>query len=121
MSEIVSKGIIHDSAKLRRLIAENPGLPIVVLAGEDANIGDYNWQYCTEGSCRIDEILDCETPFKGDYVYSDHEDFDEDIANHLYGIYGEKLTDEEFEELLKREIAKYKPFWKKVIAIYVNN
>lgn len=31
--------LIHDATELRKLIAENPDLPIVVLAGEDANNG----------------------------------------------------------------------------------
>lgn len=38
---MTDKSIIHDSAELRQLIAENPKLPIVVLAGENANTGDY--------------------------------------------------------------------------------
>lgn len=121
MSKIASRGIIYDSAELRRLIAENPDLPIVVLAGEDANTGDYGWQYCMKVSCCIDEILDCETPFKSDYVYSDHDDFEEDLVIYLANIYGEKLTDEEYEKLFRKEISKYKSCWKKVIAIYVDN
>lgn len=30
-------GLIHDASELRKLIAENPDLPIVVLAGDEAN------------------------------------------------------------------------------------
>ena len=33
-------GLIHDATELRKLIAENPDLPIVVIAGEEANNGD---------------------------------------------------------------------------------
>ena len=34
-------GLIHDASELRKLITENPDLSIVVLAGEDANNGDF--------------------------------------------------------------------------------
>lgn len=50
-------GLVHDSEKLRRLIAENPDLPIVVLAGEEANSGDWYWMYCTDVDCGIDSSL----------------------------------------------------------------
>lgn len=41
----MSYELIHDATELRKLIAENPDLPIVVLASEEANSGEWGWQY----------------------------------------------------------------------------
>ena len=38
----------QNTDRLKQLIAEHPDYPIVVLAGEDANNGDYGWMYCTD-------------------------------------------------------------------------
>ena len=44
--------------ELKKLILENPDMPIVVLAGEDANDGYYGWMFCSSVSFHIEEILD---------------------------------------------------------------
>ena len=44
--------IIKDSTELRKLIAENPDLPIVVMVGEDAAFSDCYWTYCTDADMR---------------------------------------------------------------------
>lgn len=121
------KGIKHwsfvkDNSKLRKLITENPDLPIVVLASNNANTGDYNWMYCSSISCSIDEILDCEVPFNSDYVFSDRLDFECELKDYLAGLpETEKYSDEEFEKFLNEKLNRYKPFWKKVIAIWADN
>lgn len=37
---------LHDCSNLRRLLAENPKLPVIVYAGENANTGDYQYLCC---------------------------------------------------------------------------
>ena len=40
-------GLVHDTTELRKLIAENPELPIVVLAGEESWWDQgYAWYFC---------------------------------------------------------------------------
>lgn len=117
-------GIIQDSTELRRLIAENPDLPIVVLAGESANHGDFSWQYCNDVDCSITIILDIKTPFdrKDGIVFYDKGDFEEAVAYVLEDREECKtMTNAEFDEAVKREAEKYKEHWKKVIAIYADN
>ncbi len=117
-------GFVHDSIELRRLIAENPELPIIVLAGQSASSEDYSWQYCLCVSCEVTIILDCETPFRDDHIYNDEDDFKEDLADYLLEYYSNEfkgLSDEEFEKRLDEEAAKYEPYWKEVIAIYADN
>lgn len=115
--------IIHDIPKLRKLILENPDLPITVIAGAYANSGDYGYEYCHNVNCRIEEILEGTLPFDNDnFVFDDRIEFEERLANYLSKTpEGQKCSDEEFEALLKSELAKYEPCWIKVIAIYADN
>lgn len=115
--------IIKDSAELRKCIAENPNLPICVLVGQDAHCDDYPYTYCDRVSCSVDTILSCNVPFRSDNtVYDDERDFEEDLADWMAGQpeYHD-LTDSEFETALNAELEKYKPYWKKVIAIFADN
>lgn len=115
-------GLIHDATELRKLIAENPDLPIVVIAGEEANNGDsYYWMYCSSVSAQIEEILDARLPFDDERVFSDREMIEEAIADHLNDKETENLSEEDFDALVKTEIVKYEPYWRKVIAVYVDN
>lgn len=44
------------------------------------------------------------------------------MRDYLYDLPENKgLSDEEFDRRLKEEVAKYEPYWKKVIAIYADN
>lgn len=115
-------GIIHDSNHLRKLILENPDLPIVVLVGEDASCGDYYYTYCSRVSATIDEILDCKTPFRDCYVFSDRDDFREAIESYIADIPEyEKLSDSEYAELVDKEVAKYEPYRKRCIVVTADN
>ena len=117
-------GLIHDSAELRKLIAENPELPIVVLAGEEANNGEWGWMYCTDVSCSIKKVLDIATPYDDDKgrVFDDEGDFEEAIAYYLEDSEACKnMSDAEFEAAVKREMDMYAGCWRKVIAIYATN
>ncbi len=118
------RNIVQDSVKLRKLIAENPELPICVIACKGA-VGEYcELSYCAEVNCEIGYVLDCRTCF--DYpngeVFTDKEFFksritevlsdDEDYAD---------LSDDEYKKAVAKIAAEYEPYWKKVIAIYADN
>lgn len=114
---------IKDSAELRRLIAENPDLPIAVLCGEDAASDDYSYTYCSSVTCSVDEILDCETPYDNNgIIESDRDNFYERMQDWLSDqpVY-DNMTNDEFEAALKAEIAKYDKHWKKCICIWATN
>lgn len=112
--------LAKNSDELKKLIAENPDLPIVVLAGEEANDGYWGWTYCSSISFDIGEILDCDFYDSDDSVFTDRDRFEEVIADNIY-YENEEESDEYCEELIKRELEKYEPYWKKVIAIYATN
>lgn len=113
-------GLIHDASELRKLIAENPDLPIVVLAGDEANSGDYSWMYCSDVSCNIEYMLDVRTPYDREYVFTDKDDFEERVSDCLYDD-NKDMPDEDYDELVRSEVAKYEPYWRKVITIYATN
>lgn len=114
--------LTKSSDELKRLIAENPDLPIVVLVGQDAVSDDYGYTYCSDIHFSIEEILDCTLPFGDDYVYNDRDDFEDALSDYLAGCEEyENLSDEEFQTLLTKELSKYEPYWKKVIAIKGDN
>ena len=105
--------------ELKKLIAEYPDYPIVVLCDcEVCGDGSYNWWYAPEISFSIGEILDCEQNVNDERAYADRDEFEEDLTNMLAdsGDYDE-ATDEEFDAVVKAELAKYEPYWKKVIEI----
>lgn len=115
-------GIVHDTTELRKLIAENPDLPIVVIAGEESYSGEWGYEYCTNVRCDLGEVLDCKIPFGNGIVPTDKDDFEERLAEYLCDLpEWKELSDEEFDKRLKEELAKYESYWKKVIAIYADN
>ena len=105
--------------ELKKLIAEHPDYPIVVVVGGEVVADyDYGWWYAPYLSFSIGEILDCEQDVNDEKVYVDRDDFEEDLADILgdSGDYDE-TTDEEFDKIVQEELKKYEPYWKKVIEI----
>lgn len=105
--------------ELKQLISEHPDYPIVVLCSYEVCGDDsYNWWYAPDLRFSIGEILDCEQDVNDERVYTDRDEFEEDLADILVdsGDYDE-TTDEEFDAIVKAELAKYEPYWKKVIQI----
>ena len=117
--------LTESTDELKRLIKEHPNYPIVVLASEYANNGDYGWMYCSSISYGIEEILDCETPYdEGEIVCTDRNEFEERFADWLWYEMSDdnpNLTDEEVKAALDKELTSYEPYWKKVIAIRADN
>ena len=105
--------------ELKKLIAEHPDYPIVVIVANEVVADDfYGWWYAPSLSFSIGEILDCEQDVNDEKVYVDRDDFEEDLADILgdSGDYDE-TTDEEFDKIVQEELKKYDPYWKNVIQI----
>ena len=105
--------------ELKKLIAEYPDYPIVVMVANEVVADDfYGWWYAPSLSFSIGEILDCEQDVNDEKVYVDRDDVEEDLADILgdSGDYDE-TTDEEFDKIVQEELKKYEPYWKKVIQI----
>lgn len=105
--------------ELKQLISEHPDYPIVVLCNYEVCGDDsYNWWYAPEIRFSIGEILDCEQNINEDRMYTDRNEFEEDLTNKLVdsGDY-DTVTDEVFDAIVKARLARYEPYWKKAIQI----
>lgn len=121
---IIPLDLTTKTDELKKLIADNPDLPIVVLAGTEATDGEQS-MYCSDIRFYIDEILDCEVPYM-EYIETDRVNFEEQIEEWLWDEMGgndrnSKLSETVFEETLKETKEKYEPYWKKVIVIHADN
>lgn len=120
MNNFRSWALAKEADELRKLILENPDLPIVVLVGDDAASRDQCWTYCSSISFNIEEILDCDYVDDNDCVFVDRDSLKDHVENALYDEYCEK-TDEEYEAAIKEKLAELEPYWVKVIAICADN
>lgn len=111
-------GLLTKTDELRRLIIENPELPLVVMAGMDCNNGDWAFMSCSDCHAELGEILDCDQEVNDEKVYSDRDDFREDLEYCYDDFEG---SDQEFEQMIAHELEQYEPYWKKCIFLYVDN
>ena len=108
--------LTKDTEELKRMITENPDLPIVVIAGSEANTGEVSTMYCADIRFSVGEILDCEVPYT-ECVETDRDNFAEQIEEWLWDEMcgndkDSRLSEVLFEEALQEEKAKYEPYWK---------
>ena len=115
--------IVKDSTELRKAIAENPDLPIVVMASYEEVSDEFYWTYCSDVRCEIGEVLDCECPWKEGIVYSDRTEFEEDLADYLSDTVenANKMSDEEFDRILNVWEETFEKYWHKAIIIKADN
>lgn len=112
-------GLLHDTHELRKLILENPGLPLLVFAGQDCNNGDYGYMSCGVVSASVGEFLDCQQTVNDERCYTDRDEFREELENNLCDSFDG--TDREFEEYIGKLLCEYDPYWKPAIIVYVDN
>ena len=113
---------IHNTDALRELLIQNPDLPLVILAGEDANTGDFNYMFCTSVHAEIGEILNCHQEINDEICYTDREEFETDIYELIANAdTSEGHTDEWYEAEAQKAAAEYDPYWQKCILLTVDN
>lgn len=110
---------LKQTDELKELIAKYPDYPIVVIVDSEVVADcDYGWWYAPEIRFGIGEILDCEQNVDDEKTYIDRDELEDDLRDKLSWdeIY-DKLSDEEFDKVVEKELNKYEPYWKKVIQI----
>ena len=110
--------LLKQTDTLKKLIAEHPDYPICVLAGEEANGGDYSWMYCTDVRFEVGEILDTEYFGYNDEVFTDRDYLEEIIEDRLFD---EGLEGDELDAAVKKKLEELEPYWRDVICIYATN
>jgi hypothetical protein len=111
-------GLLHSGDELRQLIIDNPGLPLLVFAGEDANSGDYSYMSCSSVSASVEEFLDCEQEVEEERCFTDREEFEERMRDFYSDFEG---SDSEFDKFIEDKLVAYEPYWKPCIVLYVGN
>lgn len=115
-----STGLLHASDELRKLLIENPGLPLLIFAGQEATCDDWYYSSCSRISASKGEFLDCEhRKVHEEQCYTDRDEFEEDLYNNLDDEFDG--TDEEYEIYIQNKLKEYEPYWKPAIIVYVNN
>lgn len=116
--------LVANTNEFKKIINENPDLPIVVLVENQSVDEESEGQltYCSDISFCIEEILDCEVPYMKE-VETDRDHFDEEIEEWLWEDMTDcdknvHLSETVFEDALKEIKEKYESYWKKVICIY---
>lgn len=119
MNECKPIGLLHATDELRQLIVNNPGLPLLVFAGEDANAGgDFSYVSCSYVHAYVGEYLDCSQTVNDCRCYTDRDEFQEALENKNSNFDG---SEQEFEQFIEDLVMEYEPFWKPCIILYVNN
>lgn len=103
---------LSDTTNLRKLILENPNLPLLIFAGEDAWKGDYIYNSTEAGDGEIQYLTLYED------IWIDAEEYRDRLADDLC----EKeeyvsLSDEEYFEMIDKKVAETE--FCKAIVIYV--
>lgn len=101
---------LEDTTELRKLIIENPDLPLIVFCGENSWHNWYPYEKVNVNSCDIKELtlyndwwLD-----KEDYADTLHLDLAEEYAS---------MTDEEYDAMIDQKVSE--TVFVKAIVIYV--
>lgn len=103
---------LSDSRKLRELIVENPGLPLVVFCGEEAWSGEYGYEQADVVQVGIREMALLEDH------WVDKDDYRDEVADNMCDKKGYRdLPDREFEEMIDKRVQGTE--FVKAIVIYV--
>lgn len=113
---------LNECEELKRLIAENPDLPLMFFAEDTGNDTTYNYISCSSVTAHIGEVLDCPNILNNEVIFDEKGYFEEELQEMLCGIDEYRdLSDEEFDEVFKKEKSKYNDKWKDCIIVYVRN
>lgn len=112
--------VTKSNEKLKKLIAENPDLPLVMCVSEDANAGDYAWTFAESVVFTIGEFLDCQAECNTEKAYTDRDELEEDLADYYANSEQyEKLNADEYEAVIKVKAAEYDEYWTECIFVWI--
>lgn len=113
---------LNECQELKRLIVENPDLPLMFCAEDTGIYIDYGYMSCNSVTAEKGEVLDCYQDINDEKAFTSRDEFEEDLQEELCEIDEYRnISDEEFDEILKKEKSKYDDKWKDCIIVYVGN
>lgn len=103
---------MNASEELRTLIVENPDLPLLCFAGEDAWRGNFSYEQADIYGCAVKTLT-----LYGDY-WCDEDDYKEELVDDMADVEEYKnLSDEAFYKIIDEKIEKTE--FVKAIVFYV--
>ncbi len=114
--------LLNKCEELKKLMFKNPDLPLLFMAGNTGNDGDFMYMSCHNISAGKYEILDDSPNFGDGSIYTSKDELREDIEFNLLNDKNNlKLSEEELNELVDKEMEKYEDKWRECIIVYVGN
>lgn len=101
---------MNDTTELRKLIIENPELPLLIFCGEDSWTDRWSYEQACVNSARIDELT-----LYGD-VWLDKDDYEDRVRDDLCEDYAD-LSDEEYDKMIEKKVAETE--FVRAIVVYV--
>lgn len=111
-----SLGIFLDD-ELRKVLQENPDLPIICLTYLDQFSGEYDSEFATSVYAEVGEVLQCHQEFDELRIFTERDDFEEAV----YDSFPDAGFKSDIEEEVKKILEQYEPYWTKCIIITVGN
>lgn len=103
---------LRDTTKLKELILENPDLPLLIFAGEDAWQGEYCYNQVDARIYGVEEI----TLYADRWMYKD--EYEEELSDALCDEEEYKnISDEEWDKMIQQKVAETE--FVKAIIVYV--
>lgn len=103
---------LNDTTELRKLILENPDLPLLIFCGEDSWHDEYPYEQADASGGEIKELT-----LYNDW-WLDKDDYEDKLSDDLCDKEEYKdLSDEEYNKMIKQKIAETE--FVKAIVIYV--
>ena len=120
MEYVKKVNIATGTDELRKIILNNPTLPIVVLTDYEVVADEGGYWYGNSISYAIKDLLEVKSGYyDDDKIIDDKSDLKELLSNRMCEEeWAKDLTDEEYREVVQRKMQEYEPLWTKCICIY---
>ena len=103
---------LEDTTELRKLIIENPDLPLLIFCGPETNSGEFPYESNKDIACDIQEL----TLYKDWWIPKD--EYEEQLRDDLCDEEEYKdMTDEEYDKMIDQKVREAE--FVKAIVIYV--
>lgn len=103
---------LSNTNELRKIILENPELPLLIFAGEEAWSGEYGYESTEVRKICIKELTEYEE------YWLNREDYEEQLTDDLSQLEEyENMPEEEFEQMIAQRVLETE--FVKAIVIYV--
>lgn len=114
--------LLNECKELKELMFKNPNLPLLFMAGNTGNDGDFMYMSCHSINASKCELLDYSPNFGDGSIYTSREQLREDIEFYLLDDKNNlKLSEKELGKLVDKEMERYEDKWHECIIVYVGN